>query len=80
VARGWNLIAVEAEGLTDWGRTSADLVRLRFDGAGRLLREKSAVRGRGRLRTAVVAPDGSLLVTTDNGGGRDVVLRVRPGR
>ena len=57
-----------------------ELVLLRFDRAGRLLRETHAVRGRGRLRTAVVAPDGSLLVTTDNGGGRDVVLRVRPRR
>ncbi|MDH2416087.1 PQQ-dependent sugar dehydrogenase [Nocardioides sp. CER19] len=55
-----------------------ELVLLHFDAAGHLLRELHAVRGRGRLRTAVVAPDGSLLVTTDNGGGRDVVLRVRP--
>jgi glucose/arabinose dehydrogenase len=55
-----------------------ELVLLRFDAAGRLVRERHAVRGRGRLRTAYVAPDGALLVTTDNGGGRDVVLRVRP--
>jgi glucose/arabinose dehydrogenase len=71
-------------GLNGWMAVAAlknhKLVLLRFDGAGRLLREKSAVRGRGRLRTAVVAPDGSLLVTTDNGDGRDVVLRVRPRR
>ena len=32
----------------------------------------------GRLRDVASAHDGSLLVTTDNGGGRDVVLRVRP--
>lgn len=70
-----------------------DLVLLRFDPAGRLLDERHAVRNRGRLRTAVVAPDGSLLVTTDDGDGRrrpttarddgdgrDVVLRARPRR
>jgi glucose/arabinose dehydrogenase len=57
-----------------------ELVLLQFDQRGRLVRERHAVRGRGRLRTAVVAPDGSLLVTTDNGGGRDVVLQVRPRR
>jgi glucose/arabinose dehydrogenase len=71
-----------------WGRLNGwmavaalkhqELVLLHFDAAGRLLEERHAVRGRGRLRTAVVAPDGSLLVTTDNGGGDDVVLRVRP--
>ena len=55
-----------------------ELVLLHFDAAGRLLEERHALRSRGRLRTAVVAPDGSLLVTTDNGGGQDVVLRVRP--
>ncbi|GAB2933106.1 PQQ-dependent sugar dehydrogenase [Rhodococcus aerolatus] len=34
---------------------------------------------RGRLRSVTAAADGSLLVTTDNGGGTDVVLRVTPG-
>ncbi|HVL83317.1 MAG TPA: PQQ-dependent sugar dehydrogenase [Pseudonocardia sp.] len=32
----------------------------------------------GRLRAVRSAPDGALLVTTDNGGGDDVVLRVEP--
>ena len=32
----------------------------------------------GRIRTVVDAPDGDLLVTTDNGDGQDVLLRVRP--
>ncbi|MCX5041909.1 PQQ-dependent sugar dehydrogenase [Aldersonia sp. NBC_00410] len=32
----------------------------------------------GRIRTVVTQPDGSLLVTTDNGGGDDRILRVRP--
>ena len=34
--------------------------------------------GVGRIRTAVQISDGDLLVTTDNGDGNDVVLRVRP--
>lgn len=57
-----------------------ELVLLHFDASGRLLAERHALTGRGRLRSAVVAPDGALLVTTDNGGGRDVVLRVTPRR
>ena len=32
----------------------------------------------GRLRTPVQGPDGNLYVTTSNGGGADVILRVRP--
>jgi glucose/arabinose dehydrogenase len=32
----------------------------------------------GRIRTPRMGPDGSLYVTTDNGGGTDVVLRVTP--
>jgi glucose/arabinose dehydrogenase len=71
-------------GLDGWMAVAAlkhhELVLLHFDASGRLLAERHAVRNRGRLRTAVVAPDGALLVTTDNGGGRDVVLRVRPRR
>ncbi|MGZ8176559.1 PQQ-dependent sugar dehydrogenase [Williamsia sp. SKLECPSW1] len=47
------------------GRTTTDRVDL-LDG-----RE-------GRLRSLTTAPDGSLLVTTDNGGGADKVLRVSP--
>ena len=71
-------------GLNGWLAVAAlkhhELVLLRFDPSGRLLAERHAVRHRGRLRTAVVAPDGSLLVTTDNGDGHDVVLQVRPRR
>lgn len=32
----------------------------------------------GRIRTVVDGPHGTLLVTTDNGDGRDVLLRVKP--
>ena len=32
----------------------------------------------GRIRAVVQAANGDLLVTTDNGGGNDVILRVRP--
>jgi glucose/arabinose dehydrogenase len=34
--------------------------------------------GAGRLRSAVQGPDGNLYVSTDNGGGTDLVLRVVP--
>ncbi|GIU87713.1 MAG: hypothetical protein KatS3mg009_2228 [Acidimicrobiia bacterium] len=34
--------------------------------------------GYGRLRSVVQGPDGSLYVTTSNGGGRDQILRVSP--
>jgi glucose/arabinose dehydrogenase len=35
--------------------------------------------GYGRLRTPVQGPDGSLYVTTSNGGGSDQILKVTPG-
>jgi glucose/arabinose dehydrogenase len=36
------------------------------------------MRGAGRLRSAVQGPDGNLYVSTDNGGGNDVILRAVP--
>lgn len=56
------------------------LMFVRFDSAGRFrwTRSPAELRTRGRLRDVTAARDGSLLVTTDNGDGRDVVLRVRP--
>ena len=56
------------------------IVFLDFDNRGRLLRTRSpkALRQFGRLRSVTTAPGGDLLVTTDNGGGNDVVLRVHP--
>ena len=73
-----------------WGRFGGGLAvavlkgqRLMFvklDDRGRVrwTRAPRSLRGHGRLRDVTAAPDGSLLLTTDNGGGRDVVLRVRP--
>lgn len=72
--KGWR-------GLNGWMAVAAlkgsKLVLLKFDRQGRLLAERSRLTGYGRLRTAVVAPNGDLLVTTDNGDGEDRVLRVR---
>lgn len=72
--RGWR-------GLNGWLAVAAlkqsKLILLRFDRSGRLTAERSALTGHGRLRTAVVAGNGDLLVTTDNGDGDDRILRVR---
>lgn len=56
------------------------IVFLDFDARGRLLRARApeALRNFGRLRSVTRAPGGDLLVTTDNGDGADVVLRVQP--
>ena len=43
-------------------------------------RVPAALRKYGRLRTITQAPDGDLLITTSNGGGNDVILRVTPWR
>jgi glucose/arabinose dehydrogenase len=53
---------------------------LTFDAAGTLqrVRQPRALKQWGRIRTAVQASNGDLLVTTDNGGGNDVILRVSP--
>jgi aldose sugar dehydrogenase len=37
-----------------------------------------ALRQFGRLRSVTPAPNGDLLITTDNGGGTDSILRVTP--
>jgi hypothetical protein len=53
---------------------------LTFSKAGRLKRVQvpAALRKYGRIRTVVDGPGSSFYVTTDNGGGSDVILRVRP--
>lgn len=54
------------------------LLRLSEDGTA-VTHESTLLEGEfGRLRSATLAPDGTLLVTTDNGSG-DRILRVAPG-
>jgi glucose/arabinose dehydrogenase len=40
--------------------------------------DELALDGQGRLRSVTMAPDGTLLVTTAEGGGRDRILRITP--
>lgn len=56
------------------------LMFVKLDSAGRLVWTRSPVdlRRYGRLRDVTTTAAHSLLVTTDNGNGEDVVLRVRP--
>ena len=53
---------------------------IRFDDTGHLrwVKVPKALTGAGRLRAVTTLPNGDLLVTTDNGNGRDKILRVRP--
>ncbi|GAA1807529.1 PQQ-dependent sugar dehydrogenase [Nocardioides hankookensis] len=53
---------------------------LTFSKAGKLQRVKvpAALRHFGRIRTVVDGPGSTFFVTTDNGGGSDAILRVRP--
>lgn len=51
----------------------------RYTDQGKLIGEKSLLKETyGRLRTAVQGTDGNLYITTDNGGDKDVVVRVTP--
>ena len=52
---------------------------MKFDSAGKLVKVRipAALTSYGRLRAVTALPNGSLLITTDNGGD-DAVLRVRP--
>lgn len=43
------------------------------------VREPAALKRYGRIRTVVDGPGAVFYVTTDNGGGNDVILAVRPG-
>ncbi len=58
---------------------AGEMLFMKFDAAGMLVgvRIPAALKAYGRLRAVTALPNGSLLVTTDN-GGNDVVLRVRP--
>ena len=53
---------------------------LTFDSHGKLQRVRAprALRQYGRIRQVSSSSNGDLLVTTDNGGGNDVILRVSP--
>jgi glucose/arabinose dehydrogenase len=55
------------------------LLLLKLDSAGHPIDAGLAIDNRGRLRSPVQGPDGSLYITTDNGGGTDVILKVTPG-
>ena len=55
------------------------VVFMKFDAKGTFVgsRTPAALKAYGRLRAVTALPNGSLLITTDNGGD-DAVLRVRP--
>jgi glucose/arabinose dehydrogenase len=56
------------------------VVFMKFDAKGKFLgsRTPGVLEAYGRMRAVTALPNGSLLVTTDNGNNDDVVLRVRP--
>ncbi len=54
------------------------LLRLGADGTTTTERVDLLDDAEGRLRSITPMPDGSLLVTTDNGGGQDKILKVSP--
>jgi len=53
---------------------------MKFDGTGHLrwVKVPGVLTEFGRLRAVTTLPNGDVLVTTDNGSGKDRVLRVRP--
>jgi len=59
---------------------SSQVLFMRFDADGHLkwVRSPAVLHNYGRLRSVTRAADGDLLLTTSNGSGRDVVLRVSP--
>ena len=46
--------------------------------SGAIVWSNTVLTDRGRLRSIVQGPDGNLYISTDNGGGNDVVLRLTP--
>lgn len=59
---------------------TSQIVLMKLSGDGLSVTESATLlRGEhGRMRSVTATPDGSLLVTTSNGGGADEVLKVRP--
>jgi hypothetical protein len=53
------------------------VIQLTRDGLG-VAAQSTVLTGFGRLRTPVLGPDGSLYLTTSNGGGNDRILVVTP--
>lgn len=51
---------------------------LMLDSQGAVVREEKLVENKGRLRDVERALDGSLYITTDNGQGRDEIIRLVP--
>jgi glucose/arabinose dehydrogenase len=53
---------------------------MKFDGSGHLrwVKAPESLTHAGRLRAVTTLPGGDILVTTDNGGGSDRILRVHP--
>ena len=56
----------------------AHLRLLFLDAGGQVTGEQRLLADHGRLRAVTMARDGTLLVTTANGGGRDAILRLTP--
>ena len=73
---------------TQWGNLNGALViaalrgaqlrALTLDANGGLVSQRVVLSNLGRLRTAVQGPDGSLYLSTSNGGGTDRIVRVTP--
>ena len=75
---------------SQWGRLegtlavaalkASEVLFMRFDAAGTLVSvaRPASLQRFGRLRSVTSARNGDLLLTTDNGGGSDQVLRVSP--
>ena len=51
---------------------------IHLDDRGAVTSTETELTNFGRLRTPVQGPDGNLYITTSNGSGNDVILRVRP--
>ena len=76
-ADGWGTLSGAVVVSTQQGKRLV-MLTLSDDGRTTTARTDALVGTHGRLRGLGIDSDGSLLVTTDNGGGADRILRVRP--